>query len=280
MTTGRVDRPAPALPALPGLWDASLRRSSVELKSFFRNRQSLVFTMALPVILLVVFGSIFSGTIEGTHTDFRQVFVSGIIAAGVMSTAFTGLAMSVALEREMGIVRRLASSPMPKAAYFVGKIVRVGVTSLLETVLLLALGVAFFGLKLPGDAQHWFAFGWVLILGAAACSLAGLAYCALIPNARSASAIITPPFLVLQFISGVFFPFNQLPSWMQGVASLFPLKWMTQGFRYAFLPQDFQVVEKGGTWNLPGIATMLLAWTVGGALLTLVSFRWRGPRVR
>jgi ABC-2 type transport system permease protein len=277
MTALPVDRSAPAL---PGLFEASVQRSAVELKSFFRNRQSLVFTMALPVILLVVFGSVFSGTIEGTNTDFRQVFVSGIIAAGVMSTAFTGLAMSVALEREMGIIRRLASSPMPKAAYFIGKIVRVAVTSLLEAVLLLALGVAFFGLELPGDARHWLTFGWVLGLGAAACSLAGFAYCALIPNARSASAIITPPFLVLQFISGVFYPFNQLPSWMQGVASFFPLKWMTQGFRYAFLPDDFKVVEQGGHWDLSGIAVMLLFWTVAGALLTLVTFRWRGPRVR
>jgi ABC-2 type transport system permease protein len=110
--------------------------------------------------------------------------------------------------------------------------------------------------------------------------MAGIAYTALIPNARSASAIITPPFLVLQFISGVFYPFNQLPHWMQAVASLFPLKWMTQGFRYAFLPDDFQVVEQGGSWNLPGIALMLSFWVVIGILLTSMTFHWRGPRVR
>lgn len=279
-------RPAPSPAAgpagqrLPGIWTAGVRRSRVELLSFFRNRQSLVFTVGLPVILLVVFGSIFTGIIEGTHTDFRQVFVAGIIAAGVMSTAFTGLAMSVALERELGVIRRLASSPMPKSAYFTGKIVRVAVTSVFEAALLLVIGVAFFGLELPPDAWHWFTFGWVLILGAAACSMAGVAYTALIPNARSASAIITPPFLVLQFISGVFYPFNQLPHWMQTIASLFPLKWMTQGFRYAFLPDDFKVVEPGGTWNLAGIALMLGFWVVIGILLTAVTFRWRGPRVR
>ncbi|HEU0104071.1 MAG TPA: ABC transporter permease [Mycobacteriales bacterium] len=277
--TATLDRPVIAAP-LPGLLSASMVRSSVELKSFFRNRQSLVFTVAFPVILLVVFGSIFTGNVEGTSTDFQQVFVAGIIAAGVMSTAFTGLAMSVALEKDMGTIRRLASTPMPKGAYFVGKLVRVTVTSVIEAALLLAIGVAFFGLQLPRDAAHWLAFGWVLALGIAALSLGGLAYCALIPNARSASAIVTPPFLVLQFISGVFFPFNQLPSWMQSVASLFPLKWMTQGFRYAFLPDDFKAVEAGGTWDLTGIATILTAWIVAGALLTFVSFRWRGPRVR
>jgi ABC-2 type transport system permease protein len=266
--------------AIPGVLGASRRRSVVELKSFFRNKQSLAFTMALPVILLLVFGSVFTGPIEGTDTDFRQVFVSGIIAAGVMSTAFTGLAMNIVLEREMGLVRRLASSPMPKAAYFVGKIVRVAVTSVLEALLLLAIGVALFGLQLPADATRWLTFAWVLGLGAAACSLGGIAYCALIPNARSASAIITPPFLVLQFISGVFYPFNQLPAWMQTIASVFPLKWMTQGFRYCFLPDSFKVVEQGGIWNLPGVAAMLTLWSVVGVALTAMTFRWRGPRVR
>jgi ABC-2 type transport system permease protein len=262
------------------LWRASVQRSVVELKGFFRNKQSLVFTVSLPILLLLVFGSVFSGKIEGTDVDFKQVFVAGIIAAGVMSTAFTGLAMSVALERELGLIRRLASSPMPKGAYFIGKIVRVVVTSVLEAGILLALGVTLFGLKLPTDAQHWWTFTWVMALGVAACSLGGLAYCALIPNARSASAIITPPFLVLQFISGVFYPFNQLPHWMQLVASVFPLKWMTQGFRYTFLPDGFKVVEQGGTWNLQGIAVALIAWTVVGGVLTAMTFAWRGPRVR
>jgi ABC-2 type transport system permease protein len=208
------------------------------------------------------------------------VFVAGIIAAGVMSTAFTGLAMSVALERELGVIRRLASSPMPKSAYFFGKVVRVAVTSVLEAVLLLVIGVAAFGLELPPDAWHWFTFWWVLVLGASACAMAGIAYTAVIPNARSASAVITPPFLVLQFISGVFYPFNQLPHWMQVIASLFPLKWMTQGFRYAFLPDDFQVVEQGGSWNLGGVALMLCFWIVLGAGLSVSTFAWRGPRVR
>jgi ABC-2 type transport system permease protein len=280
MTTPTTSDAAVASRRLPGVVDASWRRGGVELKSFFRNRQSLVFTMALPVILLVVFGSIFTGMVDGTHTDFRQVFVAGIIAAGVMSTAFTGLAMSVALERELGVIRRLASSPMPKSAYFVGKVVRVGVTSVLEAILLLVIGVVFFGLELPPDAWHWFTFWWVLVLGASACAMAGIAYTALIPNARSASAIITPPFLVLQFISGVFYPFNQLPHWMQTIASAFPLKWMTQGFRYAFLPDDFKVVEQGHSWNLGGIAFVLIFWIVLGAILSVFTFAWRGPRVR
>ncbi|WP_405088084.1 ABC transporter permease [Microbispora sp. NBC_01389] len=263
-----------------GLWRASVARSSVELKSFFRNRQSLFFTLLLPVVLLVVLGSIFSGTVPGTHTDFKQVFVAGIIACGIMSVSFNGLAISIAIERDTGMIRRLASSPMPKSAYFIGKIVRVVVTGVLEALILIAVGVTLFHLPLPGAVDHWLTFMWVLVLGATACSLLAVAFSALIPNARSAPAIVTLPFLVLQFISGVFFPYSQLPAWMQTIAAWFPLKWMTQGLRSVFLPESFAVVEPAGTWELGRIAAVLGAWCVAALVLSLLTFRWRGPNVR
>ncbi|WP_169947382.1 ABC transporter permease [Microbispora sp. H11081] len=267
-------------PARSALWRAAVSRSSVELKSFFRNRQSLVFTLLLPVVLLVVLGSIFSGTVPGTHTDFKQMFIAGIIACGVMSVSFNGLAISIAIERDTGMIRRLASSPMPKSAYFIGKVVRVAVTGTLETLLLLAVAVLAFGLPLPSTAARWETLVWVLLLGAVACTLLAVAFSSVIPNARSASAIVTLPFLVLQFISGVFFPYNQLPAWMQTVAALFPLKWMTQGLRAVFLPNDFAHVEPAGVWELDRVALVLAAWCLAGAALSFLTFRWRGPNVR
>lgn len=267
-------------PARSLVWRAAVSRSSVELKSFFRNRQSLVFTLLLPIVLLVVLGSIFSGTVPGTHTDFKQMFIAGIIACGVMSVSFNGLAISIAIERDTGMIRRLASSPMPKSAYFIGKVVRVAVTGTLETLLLLAVGVLAFGLPLPSTAARWETLVWVLLLGAVACTLLAVAFSSVIPNARSASAIVTLPFLVLQFISGVFFPYSQLPAWMQTVAALFPLKWMTQGLRSVFLPNDFAHVEPAGVWELDRVALVLAAWCLAGLALSFLTFRWRGPNVR
>jgi ABC-2 type transport system permease protein len=254
-------------------------RSRVELKAFFRNKQSLIFTLLFPVMMLLVFGSIFQGKVQGTDTDLRQVLIAGITAAGVMSTAFSGLAINVAIERDTGTVRRLALTPMPKSAYFTGKLVRVVVTTLLETALLLALGVALFGLPLPGTAGRWLTLAWVLTLGTVACTLLAFAYSALIPNSRSAAAIVTPVFMVMQFISGVFFPFGELPRWMQTAAAFFPLKWIAQGFRSVFLPDSFAAVEPAGIWELPTIALVLALWSVAGLLLAAWTFRWRGPRV-
>jgi ABC-2 type transport system permease protein len=265
--------------AMPGLWRATAARSKVELLAFFRNRQSLVFTLLFPVLLLVAFGAIFTGKIAGTDTDFKQVFMAGIIAAGIMSVSFQGLAINIAVERDNGLLRRLATSPMPKAAYFAGKVVRVAVTAVLEVAILLVIAVTAYGLPLPSNPARWFTLLWVGLLGATSCSLLAVAYSWLIPNSGSASAIVTPPFMLLQFISGVFFPFNQLPAWMQSLAGFFPLKWMAQGLRSVFLPDSFTVVEPAGTWEHGRTVLVLVIWCVAGAVLSATTFRWRGAKV-
>jgi ABC-2 type transport system permease protein len=80
--------------------------------------------------------------------------------------------------------------------------------------------------------------------------------------------------LVLQFISGVFFVFTQLPAWMQQVAAIFPLKWMAQGMRSVFLPASFAANEPAGSWELGRVAVMLGVWVVVGLALCLLTFRW------
>ena len=275
-----VDSQPPEAPgrALPGTLRASMVRSAVELKSFFRNWQSLVFTVLFPVLLLVVLGSIYGGTVRGTDTSFKQVFMAGIIASGIMSVSFSNLAISIALERDDGTVRRLATTPMPRLAYFAGKVTRVLVIGVLETALLFALSVGAFHLPVPSTAGRWLSLAWVLALGAIACSLLAVAYTALIPNGRSAVAIVTPPFIVLQFISGVFFPYNQLPSWMRALAAFFPLKWMAQGLRSVFLPDAFTRVEPAGSWEDGRIALVLALWSAAALVISMLTFRWRDSR--
>ncbi len=85
---------------------------------------------------------------------------------------------------------------------------------------------------------------------------------------------MSPIVLVLQFTSGVFFVFSQLPHWMQVFASFFPLKWLTQAMRSVFLPDSAQALEVAGKWELPACAAVLAAWCVGGLVLSLVFFRW------
>lgn len=263
---------------LPSLLRVGLSRAGLEIRSYLRNRQAVVFTFALPVVLLVLFGAIFTGTAGPTTVPMNQVLISGIVASGLMSTTFASLAVGIAIERDDGTLRRLAATPMPKAAYFIGKLVLVFVTGLAETALLLAIARAFYGLRLPDSPARWATLAWVVTLGITACSLAGIAYSRLAPNARSAAAVVQLPFLSLQMISGVFFLFPTMPKFMQVIAAVFPLKWMAQGLRSVFLPDSFAASEAAGAWEHGRTALVLGAWTVFAFGACLATFRWRGNR--
>jgi len=110
------------------------------------------------------------------------------------------------------------------------------------------------------------------------CSLLGIAIASLPRSARSATAVINLPFIVLEFVSGVFVPFNELPDPLQQLASAFPLKWMAQGLRSVFLPNTFQQVEMDHAWQHGMTALVLVAWCAIGLILCLATFRWTGRR--
>jgi ABC-2 type transport system permease protein len=254
-----------------------LRQIGFEIKQFLRSKQAVVFTMGFPVIMLVIFGSIFSGDLGG-GVRFTQYFVTGMIASGLMVTGFQALAIQIPIERDRGVLKRLAGTPMPRAVYFVGKVGMVLAIAAAETVLLLGVAVPFFEVSLPTTMGRWLTLLWVSLLGITACTLGGIAFSSLAKSGRSAPALATPVALVLQFISGVFFVFTQLPTWMQQVASLFPLKWMCQGMRAVFLPDSFEGQEAAARWELGRVALVLLAWCVGGLILCLTTFRWTTKR--
>ncbi|MEI6621046.1 MAG: ABC transporter permease [Actinomycetes bacterium] len=251
------------------------RRGVLELKQFFRDRESAVFNFALPVILLVIFGSVFGGQSMGnTDITFAQYFVAGMIASGILYTSFQNLAIAIPLEREDGTLKRLQGVPMPKASYFIGKIIMVCVSYVAQILILMIVGVAFYGLKMPDTPTKWFTFLWVSVLGLIACTLLGIAFSVVPKHGRGASAIVAPIVLILQFTSGVFFVFTQLPEWMQKFASLFPLKWLTQAMRSVFLPDDAQALEVAGSWELGYCALALGIWVILGLVFALAFFRW------
>ncbi len=253
-------------------------RTHVETLQFFRQRESLVFNFLFPVIMLAIFGSVFRGEI-GPGVDFTQYFVAGIAAAGVLLTSFQTLAIEIAVERDNGTLKRLRGTPMPASAYFLGKIGQVLLTTVLQLALLFLVAATFFGVELPTSPARWWTFTWVLILGSAAGTALGIAVSSLPPDARSASAIITPPMIVLQFVSGVFFVFSELPTWMQQVASMFPLKWMAQGMRSVFLADtQWLQVEPSGSWQTTQTAVVLAVWLVAGLVLARLTFRWLPKR--
>jgi ABC-2 type transport system permease protein len=152
-TPGRVAVPVRQA-SLPGLWRVGLSRGGAELRAFFRERQSVVFILAMPAVMLVLLGAIFGRQHAGHGVTVSDIYVAGLIGGGVMAASYQNLGMSIAIERERLTLKRLRGTPMPAAAYFTGKMIQVVVAAAAEVALLLGVGVAFYHVRLPGSARH------------------------------------------------------------------------------------------------------------------------------
>ncbi|GAB7069435.1 ABC transporter permease [Mycobacterium hodleri] len=266
---------APAAEApLPSALRIGLSRVVPELKMFYRRPEQVALTFSMPAVICVLLGSIFTAKLPNSDTSTGAVIAASMLAYGILSTSFINLGISIAADRDTGGLRRLRGTPTTATSYFVGKIVLVAVVSFAEAVILLAVGVLVFHLHLPTDAGEWFTLAWVFVLGTTSCSLLGIFISNYASNAVSAAVITNGPSVALQFISGTYVPLVVLPAWMLTIGSIFPIKWMAQGFRSVLLPPDMVVFEPAGSWEHWRIFLVLTAWSVGGLIGCLAVFRW------
>jgi ABC-2 type transport system permease protein len=271
------------IPALPPGRTMRLgaKRIGYEVKTYFRQGDTIFFTFLFPVLMLGIFSVAFGGTgnigenPDGTGgVSVATYYLPGMIAAGILLSGVQNLAVDIAGEKGDGTLKRLGGSPLPVLSYFIGKIGQVFVTSVLQIAILMLFAAVVFGVKLPTSGQSWLTLLWVYLLGITTSAILGIALSALPRTGRSATAVVIPIVLILQFISGVYLQFSLLPTWLQNVASIFPLKWIAQGMRSVFLPDDFKTLEPGKEWNLGLMAIVLVAWLVVGLVVTRITFRW------
>ena len=264
--------------ALPSATRIGLSRVVPELKMFYRRPEQLILTFSMPAVICLLLGSIFSAKLPGTETSTGAVIAASMLAYGILSTSFINLGIGIAADRDTGALRRLRGTPATASSYFIGKIALVAIASLAEAVILLLLGVFVFRLRLPTDLFGWFTFTWVFVLGIISCSLLGIFVSNFASNAVSAAVITNGPAVGLQFVSGTYVPLMVLPTWMLIVGSIFPVKWMAQGFRSVLLPPQLAVFEPAGSWEHWRIFLVLAAWSIGGLMACLYVFRWSHRR--
>ena len=255
-----------------------LDRTVVELRMYTREKEAVFFSFLFPILLLSLFSLIFGDqfdSADGVEVSAAEFFLPGMISAGVMLTSFQTMALSVASERDDGTLKRLRGTPMPPISYFLGKVGLVIISSLAQLALLLLVARVAFGVTLPTDAARWSTFAWVFLLGITSGTVLGVAYSSMATSARSAGAMVIVPVLILQFISGVYFAFRDLPVWLQQVASVFPLKWVAQGMRSVFFPDEWSSQEMAGGWEHGRTALVLALWTLAGVYLCIRTFRWQ-----
>jgi ABC-2 type transport system permease protein len=236
-------------------------------KAFWRNPASVGFTVFFPVLLLVIFGTIFGSdtvAVRGGHIDTDTYYVPAIISMAIISATMQTLAMSLVIAREDGRLKRGRGTPMPSWVFIAGRVGNSIVTALLMLVLLALIGGLAYGVHFPWGRIPEILL--VLIVGAASFSCLGIALTAAIPTQDAAAPIVNFLLLPLYFLSGVFIPDDQ-PIGIIHFADVFPIRHFFLAFFDAYVP--------GATHTLSwGNLLIVAIWGLGGLLLAIRFFRW------
>jgi ABC-2 type transport system permease protein len=253
----------------PGRLRLAVHQYRYDQKMFWREPASVFFTVALPVIFLFLFASIFGNrdVKVGVHKiSGVTYFVPSILTLAIVSATLLNLAITISIQRERGMLKRLRSTPLPQWAFFAGRILTCSVITLLLVLVMVVIGRVVYGVNVPGHTMP----GLILtvIVGTASfCSL-GFALTAAIPSENAAPAVTNAIVLPLYFFSGVFIPNDQLPAGMRFVGGLFAVKHLFQSLLTAFNPAT---TGAGIAWSHLGV---LVLWGIAGALVAVRVFRW------
>ncbi len=230
-----------------------------ELLTFARNRQGPFFTVALPVIFLVIFVSVFGNNLVGAeHVKASTYYVPGIAALAVLSAAFTNLVISITTQRELGILKRRRATPVPAWVLVTARALCALVVGIVVMAVVISIGRFAYGVHLAPSALPFVAL--TAAVGSLAFACLGYALSTLITSADAAQPVTLATTLPLYFISGVFFPSVRLPVFLRHVAEAFPVEHLVAALHNGFIP---------------GAHTSSVAW---GDLGIVAAWGARGPR--
>lgn len=160
------------------------------------------------------------------------------------------------------MLKRVAGTPLPMWVHLGGRILSAVAVGMVSVVLMLVVGVTLFGVEIPWAGMPLFL--GMLVVGAATFSSLGLAVAAVTPTARAAPAVVNFIILPLAFISGIFFPVENAPGWLQTIARLLPLEPLVSAAVDAF----DSTIDNGIPW---GAVAKLIVW---GGIGLLVAIRY------
>jgi ABC-2 type transport system permease protein len=249
----------------------ALHLAGYDLRVFLRNRQYQFFTLALPVLFLVIFASVFGGpgnttVVAGGRISTSVYYVPGIIALGIIAACFGNLVASVTAQRERGVLKRRRATPVPAAAVIAGRVLTAVATAVVMTAVLLGVGWAAYGARVPGRTA--LALTVTVITGAACFCCLGYALTSLIRTEDAALPTATAITLPLYFISGVFVAVPVLPHWLADTGEIFPVRHLANALLVAYNPHTTGLGFAG-----PDLL-IVAAWGAAGLLIALRKFSW------
>lgn len=251
-------------------WKILLGETVVHIKVLLRNPLAAMFTLAFPLLFLVLFNLISGGSeieILG-GIPFAQFLTPAIGVFGLVTATYTNVAISAAIDRDEGILKRLRGTPMPGWVMVTARICGAIVLGVSSVVVMAVVGVVAFDVQLLTERLPTALL--VLLVGGATFAALGLALAGVAPNGQTAPPLANATILPLAFISGIFFPIESAPTWLQSVAAWFPLRPLVD----AFVDQWNPTAPARFPWAELGEMTV---WMLIGVVVAVRSFNWE-PR--
>jgi ABC-2 type transport system permease protein len=239
-----------------------------EQLTFWRSREAAIFVFLFPPLLFVLLASVFGEGVENGR-PIESYLVAGLIGYAVANTALGGLAITLVVRREYGILKRLRSTPLPATVYLAAVLASNVFIVALQAVSVVALGVLLFGADLPADTAS---FLLSLVLGAVAFAGLGLAAAALIRSAEAVAAVVNVIILPMSFLSGAFGETENLPRVLELIADVLPLKYLIELVLATY-------VDGEPFWEHATAIAVVAAWGVAGYAVAHARFGWE-PRER
>jgi ABC-2 type transport system permease protein len=237
-----------------------------DLVGFWRNPQSRFFTVALPIVFLIIFVSVFGNDTLKNGVKASTYYVPGISALAVIASSFLNLVIAITAQRESGVLKRRRATPVPAWVLIAGRTLTAVVVSLAVMTVVLLIGRFAYGVKLPTHTLPGVAI--TAIVGSIAFCCLGYALSTTINSEDAAQPMVQAIMLPLYFISGVFIPNINLPSWLRDAAKAFPVQHLAAGLHQAFEPTT---TGSGIAWSDLGV---LALWGTAGLAIALFRFTW------
>ncbi len=245
----------------------STQITSRYLRAFLRQPSYVAFTLVQPVIWLFLFGQLFKRVVEipgFTGSSYIAFLTPGVVAmSALFSTGWSG--MSYVIDMERGVMDRLLVSPVRRGALIGGELVYQAGMTLLQSLIILGLGLLA-GARFDGGIAITIAFlGSIMLLGTAFASYSN-ALALVLRTQNSVIGAVNFVVLPLTFLSSTFMPVNLMPQWMQEAVKYNPVNWAVEVGR--------QTLSSSIDWSLVGRdLAQLLALTLVCAWLSTRAFR-------
>ena len=241
-----------------------LKLTWTQFKLFSREPAALFFTLAFPLLLLLLFGAIFGNEIDPRYSHkfgYIDAQVPGLTALIIGTVALMTIPTATATAREQKILRRYKATPMPPLVYLAADITVHVFNALVGLVLLIIAALLVFELRFGGN---WLYVFLGFMLSALAFSAVGYLIAGLSPTGRIAQVVGQVVFFPMMFLSGAMLPHEIIPAGIQAVSEWLPL---------THVVRLLQGLWFGQGWNSTALL-ILGAMLLLGTTLSVYTFRW------